>query len=280
MQIITTTSEMKALSDSFRQQNERIAFVPTMGNLHPGHMQLVEKAETLALKTIASIFVNPLQFGENEDLDSYPRTMERDQQLLELGNVDILFAPTREEIYPDEISNKEVIEFPGLSDVLCGVSRPGHFSGVAVVVKHLFEIVQPDVAVFGEKDYQQVLVIKKLVQEYKLPVEIVTVPTQREMDGLAMSSRNGYLSEQERQTAPALYKTLCHAREQVKARTVSLLEIEQQASEALTQAGFKIDYFSIRHSDDLSQPNEVENHLVILGAVWLGETRLIDNILI
>ena len=280
MKVITTKNEMKALSDSFHQRDEHIAFVPTMGNLHPGHMQLVEKAETLAPKTIASIFVNPLQFGQNEDLDSYPRTMERDQQLLELGDVDILFSPTREEIYPDETSNKEVIEFPGLSDVLCGASRPGHFSGVAVVVKHLFETVQPDVAVFGEKDYQQVLVIKKLVQEYKLPVEIVTVPTQRETDGLAMSSRNGYLSEQERQTAPLLYQTLCQARDQVKAKAGCFSAIEQQASEVLTKAGFKPDYFSIRHADDLSEPNEGETRLVILAAAWLGKTRLIDNILI
>ena len=280
MKIITTKNAMRVLSDSFHKRDEYIAFVPTMGNLHPGHMQLVEKAETLAPKTVVSIFVNPLQFGENEDMDSYPRTMERDQQLLELGNVDILFSPTREEIYPDETLNKEVIEFPELSDVLCGASRPGHFSGVAVVVKHLFEIVQPDVAVFGEKDYQQVLVIKKLVQEYKLPVEIVTVPTQREIDGLAMSSRNGYLSEQERQIAPLSYKTLCQACDQIKAKADSFAGIEQQASELLTKAGFKPDYFSICHADDLSEPKAGETRLVIVAAAYLGKTRLIDNILI
>ena len=271
---------MKALSDAFHKNDERIAFVPTMGNLHPGHMQLVEKAETLAPKTVVSIFVNPLQFGKNEDLDSYPRTMEHDQHLLELTSVDVLFAPTRNEIYPDENTSKEVIEFPGLSDVLCGASRPGHFSGVAVVVKHLFEMIKPDVAIFGEKDYQQVLVIKKLVEEYQLPVEIVTVPTQREIDGLAMSSRNGYLTEQQRQTAPLLYKVLCHAREQVKAGLVPFAEIEQQANGQLDKAGFKPDYFLIRHSDDLSEPNESETRLIVLTAAFLGETRLIDNILI
>ncbi|MDH5190400.1 MAG: pantoate--beta-alanine ligase [Gammaproteobacteria bacterium] len=280
MQIITTINEMKALSDSFRKKNERIAFVPTMGNLHPGHIQLVERAETLAPKTIVSIFVNPLQFGANEDFDAYPRTLEHDRYLLELANVDALFTPARNEIYPDKNSNKEVIEFPGLSDILCGASRPGHFSGVAVVVKHLFETVQPDIAIFGEKDYQQVLVIKKLVAEYDLPVEIITIPTQRESDGLAMSSRNGYLSEQERQVAPLLYKTLCQARDQLRAKAVHFSEIEQQANEVLTKAGFKPDYFSIRHSGDLSEPAEDEKQLVILVAAYLGKTRLIDNILI
>lgn len=280
MQIITSKNEMKAVSESFHKRNERIAFVPTMGNLHPGHMQLVEKAETLAPKTIVSIFVNPLQFGENEDFDAYPRTLERDQHLLELANADVLFIPTRDEIYPDEHASKEVIEFPGLTDVLCGASRPGHFSGVAVVVKQLFEIVQPDIAVFGEKDYQQVLVIKKLVEEYELPVEIVTVPTQREPDGLAMSSRNSYLTEDERKTAPVLYQTLCNARDQVKGKAGSFSEIEQQASEQLAKTGFSPDYFSICHADDLSEPEAGETRLVILVAARLGKTRLIDNILI
>jgi pantoate--beta-alanine ligase len=269
--------ELHAQVTAWRQLGERIVFVPTMGNLHQGHIQLVERAKTWAGRTVVSIFVNPLQFGPKEDYHNYPRTLEEDSRKLARVNLDLLFVPSVTAVYPRNPQDMTRIEVPGLSDILCGAFRPGHFAGVATVVTKLLNMVQPDVALFGEKDWQQLLIIRRLVADLNLPVEIVGFPTVREADGLAMSSRNSYLATAERAIAPTLYMTL-------KAAAQRLLVGEQdfQASEAvgwkaLEAAGFRPDYFEIRRAKDLGEPTQDDAELLILAAAWLGKARLIDN---
>ncbi|MEJ2309538.1 MAG: pantoate--beta-alanine ligase [Gammaproteobacteria bacterium] len=256
----------------------RVAFVPTMGNLHDGHLALVDAALGHADRVVVSIFVNPLQFGEGEDFDSYPRTLEDDGRALEAHDASLLFAPSVEEMYPRPHSVQTRVEVPGISDILCGASRPGHFVGVATVVCKLFNMVQPDVALFGEKDYQQLMVIRLMVSDLALPVEIVGCPTVRESDGLAMSSRNGYLTANERSKAPQLHAMLEETKTAMQQGERDYAALETRAAGALASAGFHVDYFSIREARDLSLPDGETRDFVILAAAKLGTPRLIDNI--
>jgi pantoate--beta-alanine ligase len=248
-----------------------------MGNLHAGHLELVRRARERADRTVVSIFVNPLQFGPSEDLAAYPRTLEADRKRLAEAGADLLFAPGVEEVYPGGQAGQTRVEVPGISDILCGASRPGHFTGVATVVCKLFNMVQPDLAVFGEKDFQQLMVIRRMTADLSMPVEILGAPTVREPDGLAMSSRNGYLNEEERQRAPRLQQTLRSAAQALQ-RGESVVGVESRAAAELAAAGFEPDYFSVRRAADLGEPGADEHELVILAAAHLGQTRLIDNI--
>ena len=256
---------------------QRIAFVPTMGNLHEGHLTLVRHARELAERVIVSIFVNPLQFGAGEDFDRYPRTLQRDADLLIAEGVDWLFAPSVEVMYPRPQAEQTKVLVPGISDILCGASRPGHFEGVATVVCKLFNLVRPDVALFGQKDYQQLMVIRRMVEDLAMPLQVVGVPTVREADGLAMSSRNGYLTPEERAIAPVLYRTLNDTAEGLRQGKGSE-GLERAAADALNKAGLRTDYFSIRRQADLAAAQAGDAALVILAAAWLGRTRLIDNL--
>ncbi len=273
-EVIALRSQIKA----WRQAGLSIAFVPTMGNLHQGHFSLVEKAKTLADKVVVSIFVNPMQFGAGEDLDNYPRTLEQDcQGLAELGT-DIVFTPSVATMYPNGLGTQSYVEVPEVSMGYCGGSRPGHFRGVATVVTKLFNLVQPDIACFGEKDFQQLQVIKTMVKDLSIPVEVIGVPTQREVSGLALSSRNGYLNEDEKQTATALFQALRSCAEALRGGNRDFQALEQNAKQALEQAGLKPDYFSIAERTSLKPANADDSQLVILAAAFLGKVRLIDNL--
>ena len=279
MQIIHTISDIRQQVAAYRQAGKIIAFVPTMGNLHQGHLQLIKMALSTADIVICSIFVNPLQFGEGEDFEQYPRTLEADAKKLQQLGCDIIFAPAVDEMYPHSVGggrDQSQITVPGISDILEGASRPGHFTGVATIVAKLFNMVQPDKAVFGAKDYQQLQVIKRFVGDLCFPVEILSHPIVRESNGLAMSSRNGYLSEAQKQQASAIYRTLQTVEQQIKTASNYAL-LEQQAKEQLNSQGFITDYLSIRRTD-LSRPSEKDNELVILAAVYLAKIRLLDNI--
>lgn len=278
MEIVTTIAAVRERVAAWRGRGERVAFVPTMGNLHEGHLELVHRAKGLAERALVSIFVNPLQFGPAEDFASYPRTLARDSALLAGVGADLLFVPPVTEMYPRPPSAQTRVEVPALSDVLCGASRPGHFVGVATVVCKLFNLVQPEVALFGEKDFQQLAVIRRMVEDLCLPVEIVGVSTVREPDGLAMSSRNGYLEPAERARAPALYRALREAAAAVAAEGQDLEAIERRASAAIDAAGLRTDYVSVRRASDLAPPGPGDEDLVILAAAYLGRARLIDNL--
>lgn len=278
MQTVARPSELRALVSAWRRAGERIAFVPTMGNLHPGHGSLVGRACELADRVIVSIFVNPLQFGPNEDFAAYPRTPDEDRRVLESLNVDLLFAPEVADIYPRGQQSTARVHVPVIEDILCGAFRPGHFMGVATVVTKLLNIVQPDVAVFGEKDYQQLLIIRRATLDLCMPIEIVGVPTARESDGLAMSSRNRYLSAEQRAAAPAIYAELQRARSAIESGATDLAAIAQRGSEALRQAGFRPDYFEIRDAATLEEANAQSRDLVVLTAARIGRARLIDNV--
>ena len=278
MQSITEIKSLRSQIRTWRQAGLSVAFVPTMGNLHRGHFSLVEKAKTLADKVVVSIFVNPMQFGANEDLDSYPRTLDADKQGLADLETDILFIPSVETIYPNGLGAQSFVDVPGISMGYCGGSRPGHFKGVATVVTKLFNLVQPDYACFGEKDFQQLQVVKTMATDLSIPVEIIGVPTMREVSGLAMSSRNGYLSGDEKQTAPALFNTLKHCAQQIKSGNKDFATLESEAKNALENAGLKPDYFSIAQRDTLKAATLEDTRFVILAAAFLGSVRLIDNI--
>jgi pantoate--beta-alanine ligase len=276
MQTVNRVPALRELIRTWRLAGESIAFVPTMGNLHAGHLQLVNEAKKKANRVVVSIFVNPTQFGAGEDFETYPRTEREDREKLHAANADLLFLPAVADIYtPDE---KTVVTVTELSDLYCGVSRPGHFSGVATVVCKLFNIVQPDVALFGLKDFQQWVVIRTMVRDLHIPVEIIGVDTVRESNGLAMSSRNGYLTDAEKCVAPKLYQCLCAARDSVLRGDQSYTDIERQALLLLQQAGFQPDYFCVCRSIDLKKAATEGVDLVLLAAVKLGKTRLIDNI--
>ena len=262
---------------AWRRAGERVGFVPTMGNLHAGHLALVAEARRLAERVVVSIFVNPLQFGPQEDFAAYPRTLARDQELLAGAGTDLLFAPTVEAVYPRGQAEQTRVEVPGISDILCGASRPGHFVGVATVVCKLFNMVQPDLAVFGEKDFQQLLVIRLMTLDLSLPVTIQGLATVREADGLAMSSRNGYLTAEERVRAPALYQTLRRGAERLR-QGLDIAIVEGLAGEEIAAAGFSPDYVSVRRAADLGLPQAGDRELVVLAAARLGRARLIDNV--
>jgi pantoate--beta-alanine ligase len=277
MQSITEIKSLRSQIKAWRQAGLSVAFVPTMGNLHRGHFSLVEKAKNVADKVVVSIFVNPMQFGANEDLDNYPRTLSEDKQgLAELGT-DIVFTPSVDTIYPNGLGEQSFVDVPGVSLGYCGGSRPGHFKGVATVVTKLFNLVQPDYACFGEKDFQQLQVIKTMTRDLSIPVEIIGVPTMREVSGLAMSSRNGYLSDEQKITATALFKALTHCAEQLKQGNRDFISLKTHAKQSLEQAGLKPDYFEIAQRDTLKTATLDDNHFVILAAAFLGSVRLIDN---
>jgi len=276
MRIVYTVSELREEVKTWRSNGESVAFVPTMGNLHAGHLQLVSRAKKKADRVVASIFVNPAQFGAGEDYETYPRTEQDDQEKLQAQVTDLLFLPSVAGIYAPDA--RTAVTVAGLSDLYCGASRPGHFSGVATVVCKLFNMVQPDIALFGLKDFQQLTVIKTMVRDLNIPVEIVGVDTVRELSGLAMSSRNGYLTDAEKQVAPKLYHSLRAARDAILAGNQAYADLEQQAFQFLQQAGFHPDYFSVCRSSDLKKADTNDVDLVILVAAKLGKTRLIDNI--
>ena len=278
MQTVYRIAELRARVAEWKRTGERVAFVPTMGNLHRGHIRLVERARELAPRTVASIFVNPMQFGPKEDYAGYPRTLAEDSRRLEAVGLDLLFAPGVAEVYPRPLEAMTQVTVPELPAVLCGASRPTHFLGVTTVVSKLFNMAQPDVAVFGEKDWQQLVIIRRMAMDLDLPVEIVGVSTVREADGLAMSSRNGYLSAEERAVAPALYATLRTTAERLRAGERNFATLETEARSTLTAAGFRPDYFEIRRPDDLQRPAAGDTELRIFAAAWLGRARLIDNL--
>ncbi len=280
MKTIADKHELREQLADWRSEGEHIAIVPTMGNLHAGHIALVEAAREQAERVVVTVFVNPTQFGEGEDFDSYPRTIEKDARRLRKASADVLFVPGVETVYPFGIENATRISVPGLTEQLCGSFRPGHFDGVTTVVARLFALVQPDVAVFGQKDFQQQLVIRRMVDDLNLHIKMVTVPTVRESDGLAKSSRNAYLDENERRAAPALYDCLSAIAERLLGGNRDFRALEKVAIESLADAGFEPEYVAVRRAADLGDPGEDCLEFVILGAARLGQARLIDNLLV
>lgn len=278
METVFSLEALRERIQAWRREGARIALVPTMGNLHAGHISLLERARSLADRTVVSIFVNPIQFGKGEDYARYPSTLEADQDKLSAAGLDLLFAPNLDQLYPGGIEEDTRVTVPGLSTLLCGQYRPGHFSGVATVVTKLLINVQPDVALFGEKDYQQLLVIKRMVHDLLMPIEILGMPIVREDDGLAMSSRNSYLSAEERARAPAIQRALHAAAERLQQAGHSLIAIETAAMADLAAQGFRPEYFSVRRASDLDLPRPGDRSLQILTAAWLGQARLIDNV--
>lgn len=271
------TQLQKALQAS-RDAGKRIGFVPTMGNLHEGHLDLVRKARAICDIVVVSIFVNPLQFGPGEDLDAYPRTLAADKEKLFKEQVDILYTPTADAVYPDGMDAQTIVHVPELGDTLCGSSRPGHFDGVTTVVSKLFNIVRPHAAVFGEKDFQQLSIVRKMVRDLCMPIDIIGIATTRDEDGLAKSSRNGYLSMDQRRVAPILHQTLNSCREAIACGFDNFLQLESHARMKLLQAGFEPDYFAIRDARTLHTVTEDTEEIAILAAARLGPTRLIDNV--
>ncbi|MGA2023614.1 MAG: pantoate--beta-alanine ligase [Steroidobacteraceae bacterium] len=278
METLTTIDAVRAQVRTWRKTGLRIGFVPTMGNLHAGHLSLLAAARYRADRVIASVFVNPIQFGPNEDFARYPRTPEEDARVLTEAHCDLLFAPSVLEIYPAGGSQATLVSVRGLSEILCGQVRPGHFDGVATVVARLFGIVAPDVAIFGEKDYQQFLLIRRMTLDLALPVEVLAAPTVRASDGLALSSRNRYLSPEERARAPAIYQSLRAAVAAIDAGGRDYADIEREGREALERADMRPDYFSIRNAADLAVPAPGAPDLIVLAAARLGRSRLIDNL--
>lgn len=275
---VDTVAGLKEQTARLRQGGKRLALVPTMGNLHAGHIRLMQEARQHAQAVIASIYINPLQFGQNEDFDAYPRTPAHDKIALLSAGVNLLFKPAETEVYPRGRDAQTIVEVPGLSDDLCGAFRPGHFRGVTTVVNRLFSLVMPDVALFGKKDYQQWQIIRLMANDLGLPIEIVGVETVRESDGLAMSSRNNYLNAAERKVAPLLYETLGALRDRIQRHGGVTPEAEAAAMASLQSHGFRPDYVSIRRQQDLATPHPEDRPLVALAAAWLGKTRLIDNV--
>ncbi|BCD84837.1 pantothenate synthetase [Pseudomonas solani] len=275
---VKTVRELRAAVARARGEGKRIGLVPTMGNLHAGHAALVEKAAQRADFVVASIFVNPLQFGPSEDLAKYPRTLQADQEKLVAAGCHLLFHPDVEEMYPDGMSDQTRVSVPLVSEGLCGASRPGHFEGVATVVSKLFNMVQPDLALFGEKDFQQLAVIRKLVRDLNMPIQVMGEATVRAEDGLALSSRNGYLNEQQRAAAPALYRILKQLAASVASGNSDFAALEAQGRDALSEAGFRPDYLEVREASSLRPAQPGERDLVILAAAYMGTTRLIDNL--
>ena len=279
MQTYSSVEPLTVQVDRCKDRGLAVGFVPTMGDLHEGHLSLIRLAREKADCLVVSIFVNPLQFGPSEDFDRYPRQLEQDLILLERERVDVAFSPDVETMYPGGREAAETMSAGELGAVLCGAGRPGHFDGVATVVERLFRIVRPDFAVFGQKDYQQLLVIRRLVKERGIPVEIIDGPTCRGPDGLAISSRNRYLSEEERALAPRLFAELQTAGEAVILGGQETDTLLQQSRAKLTEAGFRLEYLELRRAEDLAVPAPGDRNLVLLAAARLGSTRLIDNLL-
>lgn len=278
MQRCETIADIRQQVSNWKTSAQRVALVPTMGNLHEGHLALVAQAQQLADRVVVSVFINPLQFNEIDDFDVYPRTEVEDQKKLQAAGVDALFLPAMDGIYPGGQSRATKVLVPGLGDILEGEWRPGHFTGVATVVNKLFNIVMPDLAMFGEKDFQQLVLIQRMVADLNIPVAIVPGVTLRESDGLAMSSRNSRLTPDQRRLAPALYQCLSGVREQLQQGCREFARLESEAMDRLKQEGFLPEYIAIRRTGDLEKPEPSEQKLVILSAARLGSTRLIDNL--
>lgn len=278
METVTTIRGVRERVHAWRRAGARVVFVPTMGNLHAGHVSLIETARRYGERFVASIFVNPMQFGPNEDFAHYPRTPREDEGMLGAAGCDLMFTPDVAEIYPHGSERGTRVEVPGLSRILEGEFRPGHMEGVSTVVAKLFHIVEPDVAVFGEKDFQQLTVIRRMVAELCMRVEIVGAPTLRADDGLALSSRNQYLTPAERKLAPVIYQTLVAAAARIRAGDADSASIERSGFETLERAGFRPDYFSVRRAQDLASATTESRALVILAAARLSRARLIDNV--
>ena len=277
MLIIETLPLLRQQIRRLRMEGKRVALVPTMGNLHDGHMKLVDEAKARADVVVVSIFVNPMQFDRPEDLARYPRTLQEDCEKLNKRKVDLVFAPSVKEIYPNGTETHTYVDVPGLSTMLEGASRPGHFRGVSTIVSKLFNLVQPDIACFGEKDFQQLALIRKMVADMGFDIEIVGVPIMRAKDGLALSSRNGYLTADQRKIAPGLYKVLSSIADKLQAGERDLDEIITIAGQELNEKGFRADDIQIRDADTLLEVSENSKRAVILVAAWLGDARLIDN---
>jgi len=269
---------LRVVMRGYRSNSETTAFVPTLGNLHDGHLSLVRKAKEVADRVVVSIFLNPTQFDKPEDLANYPKTLENDLALLKKENVDLVFLPDSNEMYPKGGATR--VEVDGISDILEGDSRPGHFSGVATIVAKLFNLVQPDISIFGEKDYQQLMLIRRMEQDLDFGIEIISAPTAREESGLAMSSRNNYLNKEQREKiAPHLYKELQEIKRQlVGSNVLEYVALQKSATDRLNNIGFKTDYIEICNASDLSDATKKDKELVILASAWLGKARLIDNL--
>ena len=278
METVARPGELRRRVQKWRREGHRIAFVPTMGNLHAGHGNLVKQAALHADRVVASIFVNPLQFGPNEDFAAYPRTPEEDHQLLDSLHAHLLFEPEVEDMYPQGQIATARVQVPDLDNILCGAVRPGHFTGVATIVTKLLNLVQPDVALFGEKDFQQLMIIRRAATDLCMPVEIIGVPTMREADGLAMSSRNRYLSADERVLAPLIYKELEQVRHAIESGARDYAALEKASFSSLQKVGFRPDYFSIRDAATLGEPPVSDGEVVVLVAARIGRARLIDNV--
>ena len=280
MNTVENIKDLRAQVKAWRMKGLTIAFVPTMGNLHDGHIALVDAAHRYADKVIVSIFVNPMQFGLSEDIDNYPKTLAQDKASLIKASADLLFTPTADTIYPKGFGENSYVEVPNISNLHCGASRPGHFRGVATVVCKLFNLVQPDVACFGSKDYQQLQVIRTMVEDLSMPVDIIPVEIIRETSGLAMSSRNGYLTSAELAIAPVLYQTLQWLNKQLRENQQprDYAALLMQASEKVEQAGLKTDYINLCHAQTLAPAKPNDKEIVILAAAYLGKARLIDNL--
>lgn len=280
MQTVQTIAALRQAVNDAKRQGKRVGFVPTMGNLHEGHLTLIDRARQSAEFIVCSIFVNPLQFGAHEDLDAYPRTLADDAEKLASRQCDLLFTPTVTEMYPNGLAAETKVEVPALGEHHCGASRPGHFVGVATVVAKLFNMVQADVAVFGEKDFQQLAIIRKMASDLCFPLEIIGLATSREADGLARSSRNGYLNAEERKRAPAIYQQLLACQQALKSGQRDLAALRQNVTTQLTEAGFVMDYLNLADPKTLAVLDKVQPEMVILVAAKLGTTRLIDNIVV
>ena len=278
MQLFRHIQTLRETLNTVRQQGRKIGFVPTMGNLHQGHLALIRLAKARCDIVVASIFVNPLQFGLNEDWDQYPRTFEADNQQLMSVGCDFLFFPDDREIYPNGMAEQTRVVVPGMTDLLCGSSRPGHFEGVTTVVMKLFNIVQPDEAVFGLKDYQQIAVIRRMAEDLCLPVTIVPGDIVRESDGLAMSSRNHFITASERPSANILYRTLCWIESQLVTGRKDYLQLESEGKVKIKHAGFRVDYLQVCCSDTLTPAGVDDTALTVLGAMYTQSARLIDNV--
>lgn len=278
MKTVTRVAELRQQISDWKKAGQRIALVPTMGNLHQGHLSLVKQAKDVADKVVVSIFINPLQFDDASDLSAYPRTEGADAEKLAQVACDLIFMPSLTEVYPQDMAAQTKIMVSGADDILCGARRPGHFAGVATVVNKLFNMIQPDIAIFGEKDYQQLWVINKMVADLSLPIRIIGGEIVRESSGLAMSSRNQYLTESQRMQAAGLYQTLLTVKQQLQAGEKDFVLIENQAKLSLTEKGFDPDYIEIRRAFDLALPVEGDMSLRLLAAAKMGNARLIDNI--
>ena len=278
MQVVDNIAALRALTREWKRDGNTVGFVPTMGNLHQGHLKLVKRAKAHNSKVVVSIFVNPLQFGQNEDLDAYPRTIEEDKQKLIEAGVDAVFMPSVRDMYPRGLDHQTFVEVPDISNILCGASRPGHFRGVATVVSKLFNMVHPDDAFFGEKDFQQLQVIRLMAQDLSTGIVIHGVETERDATGLALSSRNGYLSAEQKHTAASIYKQMHIAKARILDGERDFITVANDLAYALENVGFKKDYVHVVNAHTLKPATQEDTHLVILVAAFLGTTRLIDNL--